>query len=226
MPRKPSTLDHVPGPMEEAAARVFFERGSGVAVEKGWWKASAIVSMLVAVALTAAVIVLVLQQDVHVMQVSKDPNGDLQVTGIASRFTADEDSQMAWASNFASELTEITPALWQRNVERVQSFAVGVATDQVKTYLQRAENNPPQLLNRYPLFVREYARRSVNKVADMTYLVRYELTTRPGPNIAPVAKAYAMTITLTSVGHNSRDDVFRNPSGLAVMNFSISEDIK
>ena len=39
-------------------------------------------------------------------------------------------------------------------------------------------------------------------------------------------KSYAMTITLTNAGHKNRDDVFRNPEGLAALNFSISEDIK
>lgn len=221
-----SLPDHIPGPMEEAAVRTYYERGSGSAIIGGYWKLGALGMGALCLILSTALLVLLMLQEVHVMQVSKDASGELHVTGVASKFVADEDTQMAWASRFAGELTEITPAIWQRNVESIQGKAVGVASDQVKSYLQHSDNNPAQMLSRYPLFVREYRRVSVNKVADMTYLIRYELTSRPGPNIAPIPKRYAMTITLTAIGHKTRDDVFRNREGLAALNFSISEDIK
>lgn len=206
--------------------RLYYERGSAVAIERGFWKIAAVCCALFTLLLAIALVVQVSRQEVHVMQVSKDAAGELHVSGMAAKFVPDEDSQMAWASRFVAELTEITPAIWQRNVERIQANVVGVAADQVKTYLQKSENNPPQMLSRYPFFVREYRRVSVNKVAELTYLIRYELISRPGPNIAPIVKSYAMTITLTSIGHKTRDDVFRNPEGLAALNFSISEDNK
>lgn len=206
--------------------RTYYARGSASAIERGYWKIGALTSVGLCVILASALLVLVARQEVHVMQVTKDASGELHVAGLASKFMADEDTQMAWASRFTAELTEITPAIWRRNVERIQANVVGVASDQVKSYLQHPDNNPPQMLSRYPLFVREYRRISVNKVADMTYLIRYDLTSRPGPNIAPIVKSYAMTITLTNAGHKNRDDVFRNPEGLAALNFSISEDIK
>lgn len=212
--------------MEEAAVRAYYERGSAAAIQSGYWKLAAVTAVVLCLVIASALLVQVTRQEVYVMQVSKSPSGDLLVSGVASKFAADEDTQMAWASKFAAELTEITPAIWQRNVERIERNVVGVAVDQVKSYLRQSDNNPPQMLSRYPLFVREYKRISVNKVADMTYLVRYDLTSRPGPNIAPVVKSYAMSITLTNVGHKSRDDVFRNPEGLAALNFSISEDNK
>ena len=78
----------------------------------------------------------------------------------------------------------------------------------------------------YSMKSAQHKRYTVNKVADNTYLIRYELTSRPAANVAPIVKTYAMTITLANVGHRTRDDVFRNPAGLAAMNFSISEDNK
>lgn len=226
MPVKKPSTDHVPGPMEEAAMRAYFARGSAVAVEKGAWKLTALASITVSALVCSALVAVIMQQKVHVLQVAKDTSGSLQVVGEAQKFQADEDTKMAWASSYAALLTEITPAIWQRNVERLQALSVGVAVDQVKDYLQKADNNPPQMLSRFPLFVREYKRYTVNKVADNTYLIRYELTSRPAANVAPIVKTYAMTITLANVGHRTRDDVFRNPAGLAAMNFSISEDNK
>jgi type IV secretion system protein VirB5 len=218
--------DHVPGPAEEAALRVYFERGSKSAIEASWWKILGVVSMAVVALQSAGLIYMITTKEVHVIQVTKNDSGELQASGVASKFTPDEDSQMAWASSFASDLTEITPAIWQRNVERVQRRAVGTSIDQVKSYLQKPENNPPQQLARYPTYVREYVRRSVNKVADMTFLIRYELVSRSAPSVPPQTKSYAMTVTLAVIGHKTQDDVFRNPEGLAVTNFSISEDFR
>lgn len=212
--------------MEAAAVRAYFERGSAVAVEKGAWKITALSSIAVSALLCSALVAVILQQEVHVMQVAKDNTGELHVVGTAQEFQVDEDTRIAWASSYAALLTEITPAIWKRNVTKLQSLSVGVAVDQVKDYLQKAENNPPQLLSRYPLFVREYKRYTVNKITDNTYLVRYELTSRPAANVAPLVKSYAMTITLANIGHKTREDVFLNPAGLAAMNFSISEDTK
>jgi hypothetical protein len=60
----------------------------------------------------------------------------------------------------------------------------------------------------------------------MTYLIRYELVSRSAPSVPPQTKSYAMTVTLAVIGHKTQDDVFRNPEGLAVTNFSISEDFR
>lgn len=212
--------------MEEAAVRTYFERGSGEAVQKGAWKLVAMGSLALCLLIMAGLITVLLRQEVHVMQVAKDTSGQLQVVGQAARFEPDEDTKMAWASSYAALMTEITPAIWQRNVESLQQRSVGVALDQIKAYLQAPDNNPPSLLARYPLYVREYRRRSVNRVAANTYLVRYELTSRAAANVSPVVRSFAMTVTLVQIGHKTRDDVFRNPEGLAAMNFSISEDNK
>lgn|GEM_PF-3040844 len=224
--RKPKLKvpDHVPGPMEEAALRMHYERGSKEAIERNRWQIVGMFGSIVSILLSAALILLVLNQKIYVFQANSDPSGRIQMSEVSSTFKANEDVQMAWASSWASTLTEITPALWQRNVKLVQLKASGVAQDQIKAYLQKPENNPAQLVHRYPTFVREYSRVSVNRVAEMTYLIRYDLINRPGPGITAETRSYAMTLSLAHVGHKSRDDVFNNPEGLTVLNFSISEE--
>lgn len=212
--------------MEEAASRHYFERGSKEAIERNRWAFTAVMSSVVSAFLLVALIAMILTQKVHVFQADKDSNGMIQMREASTSFKADEDTQMAWANMWVSTLTEVSPALWQRNVKLVQSKSVGVALDQVRAYLQDPSNNPAQLVHRYPTYVREYKRISVNKVANMTYLVRYELVSRPAPGVATSTRAYAMTITLTHIGHKTRDDVFSNPEGLAVLNFSISEEAR
>ena len=99
---KKSPIDHVPGPMEEAATRMYYERGSAVAVEKGAWKITALASITVSALVCSALVAVILQQKVHVLQVAKDTSGALQVVGEAQKFQADEDTKMAWASSLDS----------------------------------------------------------------------------------------------------------------------------
>lgn len=224
-PAKPQRIpDHVPGPMEEAALRTFFERGSQQAVDKNRWRAAALASIATAVFMGVITMVVALRQEIYVMQVSKEANGDLQVSGVAQAFTPDEGMKMAWASNYAQSLTEITPAVWRRNVDRVVKMSSGVAVDQVRAYLGGAATNPAALLDKNSLYVREYRRKSVNRVTDNTYLVRYELVSRPVPNAQPSSQSFVMTVTINQVAFKTRDDVFNNPAGLVAVNFSLSED--
>lgn len=222
--KKTPKSDHVPGPIEEAAVRAYFERGSKQAIDGNRWRIAAIASLLTAATLSVGLVVLASRQDVYVMQVSKDVSGQLQVGGVASKFVADEETQMAWAANYAQVLTEISPAIWRRNVDRVMRLSVGVASDQVRAYLNQTDANPAALLNKQPMYVREFKRKSVNKVTASTYLIRYDLISRVAPSAPPSIKSYSMTISLVNVGHQTREDVFRNPEGLATTNFSLSEE--
>jgi len=158
------------------------------------------------------------------MQVVKDPSGELQVAGAARTFAPDEDSKMAWSVNYAQTLTEISPAIWRRNVDRVVKMSSGVAVDQVRAYLERDESNPAALLNKNNLYVREFHRKSVNKVSENTYLVRYDLVSRVAPSANATTRSFAITITVANIGYKTREDVFNNPAGLAATNFSLSED--
>lgn len=222
--RESAPPDHVPGPMQEAAVRTFFERGSKQAIERNHWRLTAIVSLCSTLVIGILATVVLSQKEVLVMQVSKGSSGDLQAAGTAKVFAADDEAQMAWAISYAQILSEISPAIWRRNVDRVVRLSSGVAVDQVRTYLNRANTNPAALLQKDPLYVREFHRKSVNKVANGTYLVRYDLISRSAPNAASVTHSFAMTITVAQTEHKTREDVFFNPAGLVAMNFSISDE--
>lgn len=210
--------------MEEAAVRTFFERGSQQAIDKNRWRIAAILSTASLAIMGILTTVVASRQEVFVMQVVKDPSGELQVAGAARTFAPDEDSKMAWSVNYAQTLTEISPAIWRRNVDRVVKMSSGVAVDQVRAYLERDESNPAALLNKNNLYVREFHRKSVNKVSENTYLVRYDLVSRVAPSANATTRSFAITITVANIGYKTREDVFNNPAGLAATNFSLSED--
>lgn len=204
--------------------RTFFERGSQQAIDRNRWRIAALASMLTVAVMGVALAVLTARQEIYVMQVSKDASGELQVAGAARVFEADEDSKMAWSINYVQNLTEITPAIWRRNVDRAVRLSSGVAADQVRSYLNSPNSNPAALLQKNPLYVREFHRRSINKIANNTYLVRYDLISRMAQNTAAKTQSFAITITIASAQPTSREDVFANPAGLVATNFSISEE--
>lgn len=216
----------VPGPHEQAAAQLYFERGSKQAIDKNHWRMTAFGSLTSTVVLSVALVMLFPLKTVETIQINKDQNGRVTVQNVdAQRFSADEDVKLSWANDWVTSLTEISNATWQRNVERAASKSVGTAIDQVRDYLGKADNQPAQILFEKPSYVREFNRLSLNSLSPDVVLVRYTLTSRPIPGSPKVVKGYAMTITLASIKPKSRDEVLNNPSGLAVQSFSISEEV-
>jgi type IV secretory pathway component VirB8 len=213
-----------PGPFEEAAAKQYFERGSREAIEASRWRVGALIAGVAAAMEGAALMALLPLKSVETVALGKDQNNRMQVVGVAGQVSVDDEVKMAWCSDWVSLLTEITPVTWERNVNSAAKKTVGVATDQVASYLRRKTNNPALLLRESPNYVREYERDTVNKVTQDVFLVRYRLTSRPRPGVTPEVRAYAMTITVASVKPSTREDIFRNPSGLVATNFSLAEE--
>jgi type IV secretion system protein VirB5 len=203
---------------------VHFERGSREAIEAARWRTSFLLVAIIAVAEGGAIWAMLPLKSVETVAVGKDQNNRIQVAGIAGQVTIDDESKMAWASDWVAELTEINPVTWERNVNRAIGKTAGIASDQAATYLRKRGNNPAVLLHQDKSYVREYERGTVNKVSNDVFLVRYQLTSRPRPGATPEVKAYAMTLTLAPIKHSSREDVFRNPAALVVTTFSLAEE--
>lgn len=221
-----ATIGRVPGPMEEAAVRVYYERGSKQSIERNMWRITALGSMGISLLMGGALVLLLPLKSVETIQINKDQAGRVSVQNVdAQRFTADDDVKMAWANDWVSNLTEINGATWKRSIEQTAAKSIATAIDQVRDYLAKDENQPAQILYEKPLYIREFSRQSINMLSPNVVLLRYSLTSRPAPGAPKVVKSYAMTITLATVKPRSRDEVVSNPSGLAVQNFSISEEL-
>lgn len=217
-------LTRVPGPFEEAATRKYFERGSKEAIESSRWRVGALIAGATALAQGGALWALMPLKTVETFAVGKDENNRMQVNGTGGKVTIDDEVKMVWCSDWVSELTEIAPVTWERNVNRAAKKTAGVAIDQVTAYLGRPGNNPAAMIRESPNYVREYQRDTVNKVTQDVFLVRFKLTSRPRPGATPEVRSYAMTISIAQIKPATREDVFRNPSGLVVTNFSLAEE--
>lgn len=223
---KKSVLGTVPGPMAQAAMQVYFERGSLEAIQTHRWRLISISMIVVTVLQSAALALLIPLKTVETIQINRDGQGRVAVANAdAQRFTADDGVKQAWVIDWATDLTEINSATWQRSVERASSRSLGVAVDQIRDYLSRTENQPAQLLADKPSYIREFSRQTVNMIDTNVALIRYSLTSRSAPGAPKVVKSYAMTVTLATVKQYSREDVLRNPTGLAVQSFNISEEL-
>ena len=185
------------------------------------------VSVLVIAGLEAAALVLVMPlKTVETIQINRDGQGRVAVANAdAQRFTPDDGIKQAWIIDWVTDLTEINSATWQRSIERATTRSLGVGVDQIRDYLSRVENQPAQILNDKPAFVREFTRQSVNMIEPNVALVRYTLTSRGGQGSSKVVKSYALTATLATIKPETREDVLRNPTGLAVQSFNISEEL-
>ncbi len=217
-------LNRQPGTHEAAVASEYFNRGSREAIEGARWRLAFFVAGGVAAMEGLALKALLPLKTVETVALSKDENSRMQIAGVAGQVSLDDDVKMAWCSDWVAQLTEITPITWERNINRAAGRTVGVATDQVSAYLRRSANNPALLLRDNPNYVREYERIAVNKITADVFLVRYRLTSRARPGAAPEIRSYAMTITVAQVKHSSREDVYRNPSGLVATTFSLAEE--
>jgi type IV secretory pathway component VirB8 len=224
MQRRANTA-HAPGPIEQAAAQVYFERGSKHALERKAWQWTALASLTICLLLVGAIVLMLPLKTIETIQVGKGPDGRLwaQATD-AQKFTVDDDAKASWVNDWVSDLTEINAATWQRGVQRVTSRATGTGIDQLRDYLSKEENQPANLLFKHPGYVREFRRESVNLLQVNVVLIRFSLTSRPAAGAPKLTKSYAMTVNLGSVKPKSREDVIANPAGLVVQNFSISEE--
>lgn len=215
----------MPGPIEQAAATVYFERGSLQSIEANRWRLIAISMMAVTAVLSVAIALMMPLKSVETIQINSDGAGRVAVVNAnAQRFTADDGVKQAWIVDWVTDLTEINGATWQRSVERAGQRSLGVAVDQIKDYLSRADNQPAQILGEKPLYVREFTRQTVNMIDSNVALVRFTLTSRPGQGATKVVRSYVLTATLATVKPQTREDVLRNPTGLAVQNFNVAEE--
>lgn len=224
--QKAAILGTTPGPMEQAAARNYFERGSKQSVEAHRWRLISITLMTIAAMQAASIALMMPLKTVETIQIKSDAQGRVAVANAdAQRFTPDDGVKQAWVIDWATDLTEINAATWQRSIGRATSRALGVGVDQIRDYLSKPENQPAQLLNEKPSYVREFSRQSVNMIDGNVALLRYSLISRSGPGAPKVVKSYVLTATLATVKQETREDVLRNPTGLAVQSFNISEEL-
>ena len=227
---KSNIAPHVPGDIEKAASKVYFERGSQLLVENISFKKITTGLLITNILMAIALVVLLPLKTVETVKVSQDKNDRLHVVDdqngqSGTKAIADESVQLAWVADWTKDVFEINAATWVRNFKRAISRTTGTAKDQLQDYWHVETNNPTRILTKDRDFVREVERLSINTIQPNVILIRFRLISRAADGTKST-KIYATTVTLKSVPGKSREEIIDNPSGLLAQSISISDETK
>jgi type IV secretory pathway TrbF-like protein len=132
--------------------------------------------------------------------------------------------------SIAYHLKEWTSNLWSINastIDLTQKAALrkiaGNAMQQVDAWLKA--NNPYIALKNSPTVVRLIEPVSINFLKQDTVLFRFREVTYPAAGAAPSVKVVAVTLQFLLKTPEKREDVFENPLGLTIINFSPTEEV-
>ena len=213
-----------PGPVHEAAARQYFERGSAEKILGNHWRTFCYVLAAALLALAAAIWQMLPLKTVEVYVASRQDSGRLSSEQLDGEWKPDQDMVLYFLSDWTSNLVEVNVATWERTTARAIDFTANTGVDLTKDFLRRPENNPAFLLKENSNFVRNYEMVSSNILKDGSALIRYRTVTRSGMGNSLITANFAITINYIRIKPANRKQALANPSGLAVTSFNISEE--
>ena len=115
---------------------------------------------------------------------------------------------------------DVNRATIENNVRESASFAISHAATQLHEF--RHADNPIVNLNNTQGYNRTYEFLSINYMRNDVGLLRLRTITREGSTTT--ARVYLMTITFTRIKPRTLDQVLRNPAGIYITSFNISEE--
>lgn len=224
--KKQSAIQSTPGPLIDAAKKSYFERGSLQSVNIMHWKYISGVLGALSLILASAILVMLPLKETVVVAVSKPESGSgrLLTESSTSGFKADQQVISYFLNGFVENVFDINLSTWKRNIDRAATITTGTGLDQLRTLVQRPEFNGVRLLTENPNFVRTYQTTSVNYVKEDVLLIRFNLTSRSAPGVTPEEKSYAITINFVMVKPKTQEEALRNPGGIYVSSFNLSQE--
>ncbi|MBK4736078.1 type IV secretion system protein [Noviherbaspirillum pedocola] len=214
--------DFAPGELADETSRIYFDL---LATERTGKK-----RLLYAVVFLAGVIALqggalfrlMPLKTIETIPVWKVEGGRVVTDGQAVASWAPDQEMIAYFVNsWAEAVFDINAATIEDTTRRAVEMTIGMATDQLRDLRQR--DNPMVLLRDSPGLIRTYEYSSANFISDNVLLLRFKATTRR-PNSTPQTVSYALTATFTRIKPTDRNTLMRNPAGLYIKSFSLSEE--
>jgi len=223
-PKPPAGIpDYTPGPINEAAQKEYFERGSKAVIEKNRWF---VIALLLAIGLTASICVtmaLLPLKSVETVIVRESDTG---------RLTADSSSKSSWEPNqvdvayflnaWIGDVYSINVSTIRKTMSNAGEMVTGLAVAQLADLYKK--ENPLLALSQNPLIFREREFVSINFINADTALIRYKLITRLDATHPANVVNYAMTINFTKIKPSTMAEAMKNPGGIFITSFSNSEE--
>ncbi|CAM2961165.1 type IV secretion system protein [Janthinobacterium lividum] len=213
--------DFAPGQIADDTARQHFESGARATIERNRW-------FLVSCGLTVALVVqgalfnyLFPMKSVETIQVTKEAGGRLVADGVAvGNWTPDKDSIGFFLNRWANSVYDVNRATIDGTTREASELVVGTAQAQLKEL--RIKDNPFLALKNNANYSRTYEYKSINFIENDVAFLRFKTITRSNDQVTEMT--YAMSITFTRVKPTTREQLMRNPAGLFITSFNISEE--
>lgn len=225
--RKPkpqeSEITTVPGTVSEAAQRTFYERGSGISLDRNHWRVATF-GLTAAVLLCAVAIFRMLPLvRVQAVLVHESKSGELVAQPVDDRAFSPNQAAIAYALNdWAQNLMTVNATIQDELVGKALAMATGTGQDQVKAFYQ--VNNPVSILHKNPEFLRTYHYLSINFINANAALVRFQTTDRQAPGANPVSEIFDMTVSFAITPPKTVNQAVQNPAGVYVTSFNLNQE--
>lgn len=218
-----ATTTRVPGFSPHAdTSKEYYERGAGAIIQRNRWFLMALILGVGQIASVGAMYVMLPLKTVETIQVNKVDGGRLVAEGVAvGNWTPDKDSISYFLNQWANNVFDVNRATIDASIAAASEITIGEASAQLKEL--RGKDNPLIALQSSLNYSRAYEFITINFIEDNVAFLRFKTTTRKNSD-APVVVTYAMRITFTRVKPTTREQVVRNPAGLFITSFNITEE--
>lgn len=219
-PQQP--VDAAPGDISAQAARTNFEMSGMPIVASNRSYVLAIISALTSLGLAWALAILLPLKTVELYGIRPMEGGRLAADGEPiGRWSPDADAIAYFVNQWGKTLFDINSSTIDDTIVASSQMVVGSAVDQLREL--RRKDNPYALLRERPGLIRTYEYKSVNFIKDDVALLRFKAITRV-VGAEPKIVHYSLTTTFVRIRPTTREQVMRNPAGLFISNFDLTEE--
>lgn len=202
--------------------REYFETGAGKTIERNRWFLMSIVLGLGMIANAAAWFIAIPLKTVETIAVNKVEGGRLVSDGTPiGNWTPDKDSVSYFLNQWANNVYDVNRATIDATMREARELTLGDAAEQLKEL--RSKDNPYASLQNNLSYSRTYEFVTINFIEDNVAFLRFKTTTRKNNDPASTV-LYAMKITFTRIKPTTRAQVVKNPAGLFITSFNVTEE--
>jgi type IV secretory pathway component VirB8 len=215
--------DFAPNQIAYDTTREYFESGAKPRIERNrWFLISTILAVALLILIWGVFFQLLPLKTVETFQVNRVDSGRLVVDGTpVGSWEPDNDSIAYFLNQWGNNVFDINQSTIVQTLTLASEITIGTAVDQLSELRQK--DNPLLLLKETPSLFRTYEFISVNFIKSDVALLRFKTITRAA-NRPPKEMTYAMTISFVRVKPKTKIQVIKNPAGLFITNFNLTEE--
>lgn len=205
--------------LSHRALRSYMQLGEGERLQGRRWFVFTLILAFIAFVLAITLLRLVpLKERVpYFVEVDRVTGEVRESERVITQFTPDETSIRYHLARWSENLLIVDQHSRDLRLPETARLLRGDAVPQWRAFIQREQ--PVQKLVDDPLYRRNVRLISLAFLSDETALVRLEVTDNRG-----VSRRVQLTVSYVIIPPKSEDDVMRNPLGLWVINFSVTDE--